>query len=428
MPILNSLLAEHANDDLGPGVRALLLYPMNALANDQLKRLREALRVCPQITFGRYTGETTESARDAESEFTAANPGALRLPNELLSREEMRKSPPHLLLTNYAMLEYLLLRPADIELFDGPYARQWRFLVLDEAHVYDGAQGSEVALLLRRLHQRVTPSGKLQCVATSASLEGSTPDAGPGEAMRFARDLFNAEFDYSPTDPAKQDLVRPTRQESRSTPTWQLSDDQILRLGVDGSLEEIVGPLTGASPALALQNERTIADLKAALAAGPVEVADLQRRLWPDEPMSAKKLEALVALEAGCWTATEIRFSRLAITCSSARRKVHSSASPTTVRESSWDGMKLTPTPDVRCSNSERASAVVPFILLVMSNSGTAGNTSCLQRKTIRRSSGWSSSTAPVTPCWMKTTRLSRHRNRRRSDSSGDLLGLRFSR
>ena len=296
VPILNSLLAEHANDDLGPGVRALLLYPMNALANDQLKRLREALRVCPQITFGRYTGETTESARDAESEFTAANPGALRLPNELLSREEMRKSPPHLLLTNYAMLEYLLLRPADIELFDGPYARQWRFLVLDQAHVYDGAQGSEVALLLRRLHQRVTPSGKLQCVATSASLEGSTPDAGPGEAMRFARDLFNAEFDYSPTDPAKQDLVRPTRQESRSTPTWQLSDDQILRLGVDGSLEEIVGPLTGASPALALQNERTIADLKAALAAGPVEVADLQRRLWPDEPMSAKKLEALVAL------------------------------------------------------------------------------------------------------------------------------------
>ena len=123
----------------------------------------------PQITFGRYTGETLESARDAESEFTAANPGSSRLPNELLSREEMRRTPPHVLLTNYAMLEYLLLRPADIELFDGSHSGHWRYIVLDEAHVYDGAQGSEVALLLRRLRQRVAPTGEVQCIATSAS-------------------------------------------------------------------------------------------------------------------------------------------------------------------------------------------------------------------------------------------------------------------
>ena len=85
----------------------------------------------------------------------------------------MRASPPHLLLTNYAMLEYLLIRPADIDLFDGPHAGTWRFIVMDEAHVYDGAQGSEVAMLLRRLKQRVAPKSNIQCIATSASLTGN---------------------------------------------------------------------------------------------------------------------------------------------------------------------------------------------------------------------------------------------------------------
>ena len=67
----------------------------------------------------------------------------------------MRDSPPHLLLTNYAMLEYLLLRPADIELFEGKHGGHWRFVVLDEAHVYDGAKAEEVGMLLRRLRERV---------------------------------------------------------------------------------------------------------------------------------------------------------------------------------------------------------------------------------------------------------------------------------
>lgn len=143
VPILNVLMEEHAEGGLGPGVRALLLYPMNALANDQLVRLRGLLANVPEITFGRYTGETVPNREAAEAEFLQTNPGQQRLPNELLSRDEMRKTPPHLLLTNYAMLEYLLLRPADIDLFDGPYSGTWRFIVMDEAHVYDGAQGSK---------------------------------------------------------------------------------------------------------------------------------------------------------------------------------------------------------------------------------------------------------------------------------------------
>src|SRR5690606_23425070 len=81
LPILNALSAEHRAGTLGPGVRALLLYPMNALANDQMKRLRELLAVAPHITFGRYTGDTEERTRQAEDTFASLNPGEPRLPN-----------------------------------------------------------------------------------------------------------------------------------------------------------------------------------------------------------------------------------------------------------------------------------------------------------------------------------------------------------
>lgn len=154
------------------GVRALLLYPMNALANDQMKRLRRILEHFPDITFGRYTGETKETKRNAEDHFHKNFPDEPRTENELLFREEMRNRPPHILLTNYAMLEYLLLRPKDCEFFDGEKAKYWRFLVLDEAHTYDGAKGIEAAMLIRRLKDRIVKSelGKLQCIATSATL------------------------------------------------------------------------------------------------------------------------------------------------------------------------------------------------------------------------------------------------------------------
>ena len=149
LPVLSALTAEHTAGTLGPGVRALLLYPMNALANYQLRRLRRLLACAPQITFGRYTGDTPERAAEGASLYESLNPGEPRLPNDLLSRQEMRANPPHLLLTNYAMLEYLLLRPADMELFEGKHSGHWRFVVLDEAHVYDGAKAEEVGMLLR---------------------------------------------------------------------------------------------------------------------------------------------------------------------------------------------------------------------------------------------------------------------------------------
>lgn len=197
IPIVDHLLREREAGTLDdPGVRALLLYPMNALANDQTKRLRRLLAGLPDITFGRYVGETSETQNRAEDDFERRYPGEPRLRNELISREAMRDRPPHILLTNFAMLEYLLLRPDDTALFDGPTAQHWRFLVLDEAHVYGGAQGTEVAMLLRRVRDRILKSerGRLQCFATSATLGRGVEDHP--KLVEFAENLFGERFTW----------------------------------------------------------------------------------------------------------------------------------------------------------------------------------------------------------------------------------------
>ncbi|MFG2446480.1 DEAD/DEAH box helicase [Nocardia fluminea] len=295
LPILNELIAEKAAGTLGPGVRALLLYPMNALANDQLKRLRELLAATPDITFGRYTGETKQRRTDAEAGYHAMFPGAQRLPNELLSRDEMRESPPHILLTNYAMLEYLLLRPKDLELFDGKYTGTWRFIALDEAHVYDGAQGCEVALLLRRLRDRVATEQPLRCIATSASLSGSTEEKQGEEATAFAQKLFDVPFEFVADDPMRQDLVTATRMQRRAETTWQIDDEKLLLAAEPGAdLTWIGANVASGDVAQALHAEKRIAELKAKAHSQPASVRKLAGQLWPDDDRASEKLEALV--------------------------------------------------------------------------------------------------------------------------------------
>jgi hypothetical protein len=200
-PLIDRIFREGDLDK--PGVRAVLIYPMNALANDQLYyRIAPLLLNAlgnPGITFGRFTGQVDASATrgDVESKLLgnaevvkALGPGCdAGIPKAWrLSRQEMLDAPPHILLTNYAMLEHLLLLPRNAPLFKDS---RLQFIVLDEIHTYAGAQAIEVAFLLRKLKNRLgIEPGSLQCIGTSASLQAGRSK----ELVAFASDLFGEPF------------------------------------------------------------------------------------------------------------------------------------------------------------------------------------------------------------------------------------------
>ena len=197
-----------------PGISAVIVYPMNALAEDQLMRLRGVL-AGTGIPFGIYVGKTPEresgvvgarlrsgsSRADYEARLARARregSGETIYPGEeVCSREAMRTpgQQPRILLTNVKQLELLLTRQQDIELFSGA---QLDFLVFDEAHTFAGALGSETACLIRRLRvfcdakdgtcARPRSSGiHTTCVATSATI---VDREDPGAARHFASRFF----------------------------------------------------------------------------------------------------------------------------------------------------------------------------------------------------------------------------------------------
>lgn len=196
IPILNELLKEKESGTLGPGVRAILIYPMNALANDQLKRIREILLKFESITFGVYNGATEHNEEQAQKLYEAMYEDEMipelrkRLQNEVISREDLQQNPPHILFTNYAMLEHMLLRPNDAKVFNNS---NFKYIILDEAHVYYGSTGMETAMLIRRLKARIPTAKRPQFILTSATL-GSDKEKDD-KIVSFAKNLTGESFD-----------------------------------------------------------------------------------------------------------------------------------------------------------------------------------------------------------------------------------------
>lgn len=187
IPIVNSLLREIEAGTLSNAVRAIVIYPMNALANDQIERMRDLLKGYPQIRFGLYNGNTEYTEPEARSQYHRIY-GMEPSSNEVISREKMQSNPPHILITNYSMLEYMMLRPNDDKVFTGA---KLRFIVLDEAHIYKGATGMETALLMRRLRARIDAAQNVQYILTSATLGGKDADA---QIVSFAQHLCGVNF------------------------------------------------------------------------------------------------------------------------------------------------------------------------------------------------------------------------------------------
>ncbi len=167
VPVLDH--CRRARQQSRTGIKAILLYPMNALAGDQADRIGDLLEDprLAEVTAGLYIGEAGASR--------AASP----YKRVMVDRQEIRRNPPDVLITNYKMLDLLLQRQHDAPLWlDADLA----YIVIDEFHTYDGAQGTDVAMLLRRLAAAVgasepgRPLGGICPVATSATL-GETPVA-----------------------------------------------------------------------------------------------------------------------------------------------------------------------------------------------------------------------------------------------------------
>ena len=198
LPILNSLLNERDSGQLGAGVRAIIIYPMNALASDQLGRFRDALSNFPEITFGRFVGPTPATTDQAIRESNG-----IKFPsNERLSRDSMTQDPPHILITNYAMLEHLLLLPKWSSLFN----KKLKWIVLDEVHSYDGTRGVEIGMLIRRLKERTASEAGIQCIGASATLGNGTHEDNE-RAAKFASSLFGESF-------TSNDVILPSFDES----------------------------------------------------------------------------------------------------------------------------------------------------------------------------------------------------------------------
>lgn len=186
----------------GKGIKAIVIYPMNALANSQFGELEKFLNVGPPgsmglVTFRRYTGQEKQEERD-----------------------EIQRNPPDILLTNYVMLELILTRP-----FDDPVvkaAQGLEFLVLDELHTYRGRQGADVGMLVRRVREACN-APKLQCVGTSATLAGGrTFEDQQRDVARIATLLFGAPV--APEHVIGETLRRATK------PSDHLGDDFADRL------------------------------------------------------------------------------------------------------------------------------------------------------------------------------------------------------
>ena len=171
VPVLEDLYRELRDGGNQPlvGVRALFLYPLNALINSQRERLDEWTRgFCSGIRYCLYNGNTEELHASVKSE--QANK-----PNEVLSREKMREEPAPILVTNGTMLEYMMVRQVDAPIIQRSKAeKSLRWIVLDEAHTYVGSQAAELALQLRRVMTAfgVTPDD-VRFVATSATIAGN---------------------------------------------------------------------------------------------------------------------------------------------------------------------------------------------------------------------------------------------------------------
>lgn len=346
LPLVARLVDEsrHWNDHgREPAVRALVLYPLNALAEDQMVRLRRALdsdeargwldqhRPGHRFTFGRYTGRTPipgrpdsatkkreleERRKELErlakrgSRERPASPRMDAGSAERWDRWSMQERPPDILVTNYSMLNIMLMRAIEAGIFDRTRAwlegDPWRrgeserpsrlfHLVVDELHGYRGTPGTEVALLLRLLLHRLglaPDSDQVRFLASSASIEGSSEPFRKflGDFFGVRPDRFAVITDPSENDPPESVDLTAARPALEAWSRGEAAEREVIEGLAPGSLDPLPIVL-GATVVPALRR----------VAGRPSSVGTLARRLFGDESATEAVggLLGLVAQTAG---------------------------------------------------------------------------------------------------------------------------------
>jgi len=190
IPIVSHCL--EANQRGEDGIKAVIVYPMNALANSQYEDFAERLNGSG-VRLGLYTGDTPHDPDD-EAEFLQQFGRKEAFDSEVISREEMQDDPPDILMTNYVMLDHILMRHEDRDLFPDEHAGVLQYLVLDEIHTYTGQQGADVAALVRRLREN-TEASDLTCIGTSATVQSEGGLDADAEIANFVERIFGDPID-----------------------------------------------------------------------------------------------------------------------------------------------------------------------------------------------------------------------------------------
>lgn len=313
IPILNDLLS-----DPSPGLRAIIIYPLNALVNDQLAEWELMLRSHSRITFARFTGQTPDSQLDYVERIRDTERGKLAdkgltqrqlqqeverqvseqlkrdPPNRLNHRDAIRATPPQVLITNFSMLEYLLERPVDASIFENA---RLKFLVLDEAHAYRGVQSTEIAFLIRRVKDRLSLE-RLTCIATSATLGKKGDPESRAKVRQFASNLFDEVF--SEDNPIYGELAEP----SLKQPAFKISPNEyvqiadMLRADSAADVGHLLGGKASNQPlAELLAYDDNLYRLRTTLT-GATRLDYAARTLWPQDPQANEGLQALLEIVA----------------------------------------------------------------------------------------------------------------------------------
>ncbi len=315
LPMLN-LLANEPSPTERRGVRCVILYPMNALVNDQVDRLYEWLRGQSDLTLFHFTSETPEDKKAADRDQVpvwepcrfrtrqAARGLETSVGQKIDVPNEPRGPVPDILITNYSMLEYMLCRPQDSVFFGDAL----RCVILDEAHLYTGTLAAEITLLMRRVLDRcgLTPSDVLH-VATSATLGGDDSELADFAATLFSKNrdlvhIIRGQFDRTlpnvtlaepRTAPSPELVLQHTW---LSEPTIRRDENGEPRLAVnDAACDALSESLSSIVGKRAVTMARKKADgfparfLWAALAAAPV-IRKLEEILWSERRLSLMDL------------------------------------------------------------------------------------------------------------------------------------------